>query len=129
MINPLSIIGILLAMFLPGFFITLIFFREIKMFERILLSIAFSIMLSVALGISLGYNENVKNITGGITKANVWKWELMITAVLGLLALVVHRKAVSFAKIKTDLEKSRHSIKKASKKLKKEKEIVQYRKL
>ncbi len=116
-------------MFVPGFFITLIFFRDIETFERIILSITFSIILSVVLGISLGYNENVKNITGGITKANVWKWELIITAVFGLLALVVNRKAVSFAKIKIYIEKSRHSVKKTLKKLKKEKEVVQYRKL
>ena len=86
--------GLILGMFAPGFFITLLFFREVKILERMLLSIAYSIMITIALAISLGYNENVKNITGGITSPNMLRWEFLITAILGVICLIVYRKEI-----------------------------------
>jgi hypothetical protein len=86
--------GFLFAMFLPGFFLTLIFFREVKMLEKMLLSITFSIMLTIGLAIMRGYNENVKNITGGITAANLWNWELWITGILALIAIIAYWKEI-----------------------------------
>jgi uncharacterized membrane protein len=95
--------GFIFALFLTGLLLTLIFFKEVKILERMLLSITFSIMLTIALAIMLGYNEEVKNITGGITAANLWKWELAITGILSLVALIVNWKKIKgfkFSKMK-----------------------------
>jgi uncharacterized membrane protein len=86
--------GLLFGMFLPGFFISLIFFKEAKWLERILLSITYSIMITIAIAIGLGYNEAVKNITGGITSFNLWKWELIITSILALITIIMYRKNI-----------------------------------
>jgi len=86
--------GLIFALFLPGFLITLIFFREVKILERILLSIAYSIMITIAIAICLGYNEQVKNITGGINSFNMWKWELIITFCLAAITLFIYRKKI-----------------------------------
>ena len=88
----MAIFGFLFALYLPGFFITMLFFRESKRLEKIVLSITFSIMIAMAIGIILGYNENVKNITGGINSYNVWKLELGVTALLLLATLIVYHK-------------------------------------
>lgn len=118
-----SILGLLFALFLPGLFVTLIFFRELKLLERVILSITFSIMISVAIGISLGYDADVAHITGGITSFNVWKWELITTSVFGFLALAVNRKRLGvFANLK---QKCSAAIRKLSK----EKEVVSFKKL
>jgi len=93
--------GFIFAMFLPGFFLTLIFFKEVKLLERMLLSITFSIMITIALAIMLGYNENVKNITGGITAANLWKWQLWITGILGFIVLIMFWKNIRQLKFST----------------------------
>lgn len=90
----INIFGILFGMFIPGYLITLIFFREVKIIERMLLSITFSIAITIAISIGLGYNENVKNITGGIAPTTVWIWELLITAILFLIAVIVNRKEI-----------------------------------
>jgi len=109
-------IGLLFALFLPGFFITYIFFREVKLLERIVLSITFSIMIAVAIGISLGYNENVKNITGGINPQNVWLWELVVTSVLGLLAWFINRKQINLKRAKDFVQGLKSITKKISRK-------------
>jgi len=95
--------GLLFAMFLPGYFITQIFFREVKLLERMLLSISYSIMITIGVAISLGYNENVKNITGGITSFNLWLWELIITSILGAVLLVINRKNIHIPKFNKKL--------------------------
>ena len=125
MISILSIIGLLLALFIPGVLITLIFFREVNALERILLSVTFSIMVSVAIGISLGYNKDVKEFTGGINPSNVWMWELIATSALLAVVLVIHRQ-----KLKPEhLMNLKKRFKTPNIKLKKEKEAVQYKKL
>ena len=118
-------IGLLFALFLPGFFITYIFFREVKLLERIVLSIAFSIMIAVAIGISLGYNENVKNITGGINQQNVWLWELVVTSLLGSMAWFVNRKQINLKRIKD----FRQGLKSIIKKISRKKEEVKHKEL
>lgn len=120
-----SIIGLLLALFIPGFCITWIFFREVKVLERILLSVTFSIMISIAISISLGYNQNVKSYTGGITPGNVWKWELVITGFLMTVAYLVNRHRIKFNNIPAIIR----GYKNKTPKLSKPKEIVKYKKL
>ena len=77
-----AIIGALFALFIPGYLVTLIFFKELKLLQKIALAITFSIMIDVAIGIFLGYNENMKNITGGVTSGNVWFYSLIVTSFL-----------------------------------------------
>ena len=125
MISILSVIGLLLALVIPGFLITLIFFREVNILERILLSVTFSIMLSVAIGISLGYNKEVKEFTGGISPSNVWMWELIVTSALLAVVLIIHRQKLKPEYV-LNLKKR---FKTPNIKLKKEKEVVQYKKL
>ncbi len=125
MISLLSIIGLLFALFIPGFLITLIFFRESEALERIILSITFSIMLSIAIGISLGYDKNVKEFTGGINPKNVWLWELITTSALLAVVLVMHRQKLAI----NNLMNLRKRFKTPGIKLRKEKESVKYKKL
>ncbi len=125
MISLISIIGLLLALFIPGFLITLIFFRESELLERIMLSITFSIMLSIAIGISLGYNRNVKEITGGINSKNVWMWELSIASVLLIVVVFLHWKSITLSNIMN----LRKRFKTPNIKLRKEKESIRYKKL
>ena len=115
MISIVSIFGFLFALFLPGFFITLIFFREVKFLERLLLSITFSIMLAIAIGIGLGYDRNVAQVTGGITPYNVWRLELAITGVLALVAAAVNFSSIrklKFRKPKPKIEEEEVTFKK-----------------
>lgn len=127
MISIVSISGLLLALFLPGFCITLLFFREANFLERVMLSITFSIMIAIAIGIALGYNKEVKNMTGGITPANVWKWELAITSALLGLVLIINWRSISFKNMQALLKKTQ--IKGRIQFKKEEKEPVKYKKL
>lgn len=125
MINLTSIVGFPLALFIPGFLITLIFFREAKALERIMLSITFSIILTIAVGISLGYNKNVKEITGGINPQNVWMLELIIASVLLIVVVFLHRKNIT----RSNIMNLRKRFKTPNIKLRKEKESIRYKKL
>ena len=125
MISITSIIGLLLALFIPGFLITLIFFREVNLLERLMLGITFSIMISIAIGIGLGYNKNVKDFTGGINTKNVWILELITASVLLVVVLFIHRQ-----KLNPDyMLNLRKRFKTPNIKMKKEKEIVGYKRL
>jgi len=119
MISLVSILGILMALFIPGFFMSLIFFRRITFLERMVLSFTFSIMIATSIGIALGYDKEVKDITGGVNPSNVWRWELVATGILGIIALIVNIKDINL--------KGLPKIKPV--KLKREKEIVKYRRL
>jgi uncharacterized membrane protein len=125
MISLVSIIGMLFALFVPGFLITLVFFREVGVLERIMLSITFSIMLSIAIGISLGYDKNVKEFTGGINPKNVWMWELINTSVLLIVVVFLHRKKIT----RSNIMNLRKRFKTPNIKLRKEKESIRYKKL
>ncbi len=114
-----------MALFMPGFLITLIFFKETKLLERILLSVAFSIMISIIIGISLGYNQNVKELTGGINSLNVWRIELVLNAFLIFVVLVIYKDRIRIKNIAKIIQLLKLPIKK----LKKQKEIVIYRRL
>lgn len=86
-----AIIGTLFALFIPGYLLVLIFFKELKLLQRIVLAIVLSIMIDVAIGIFLGYNENMKNLTGGVTASNVWFYSLIVAAFLLVIYLFTRR--------------------------------------
>ena len=125
MINFITIAGLSFALFLPGFLLTLIFFKEYRLLERIMLSIAFSIMISIAIGIILGYNQNVKNITGGISQSNAWRIEIILTLLLLFVAIIINIKKINLKNLTSYFK----GMQLPNKKFKQGKEIVKYKKL
>lgn len=87
-----AIIGTLFALFIPGYLLVLIFFKELKPLQKMALAITFSIMVDVAIGIFLGYNENMKNLTGGVTAENIWFYSLIVSAFLLVMYLFTRTK-------------------------------------
>ena len=95
-----AIIGSLFALFIPGYLVTLIFFKELKPLQKIALAVTFSIIIDVAIGIFLGYNENMKDLTGGVTAENIWFYSLIISAFLLIIYLFTRTKKQKKKKIK-----------------------------
>jgi hypothetical protein len=76
------ILGLILALFLPGYLIARTFFKELSELEKVALAFVLSISIDIFLGLFLGYNETMKNITGGITAQNLWIYLPLITVIL-----------------------------------------------
>jgi uncharacterized membrane protein len=89
------IIGLMLALFIPGFFVVMLFFREFKLLEKIAFSVVFSIMIDVGIAVWLGYNSEQAAITGGLTFANILNMQIIVISVLlafaGLKFLLMRR--------------------------------------
>lgn len=83
-----TIAGFIMALFLPGFFIVMVFFEEFKPLEKIAYAIALSIGVDIFIGVFLGYNLAMKNLTGGITEYNVWLYSSIITASFFVIFIV-----------------------------------------
>lgn len=77
------IVGLPLALFIPGYLMTLLFFDELEALEKIAIGFVLSICVDIALGLFLGYNEHMKDLTGGITAKNLWFYLSFITILLG----------------------------------------------
>jgi uncharacterized membrane protein len=86
------IIGLPLALFLPGYFIALIWFHELERLEKVALAFVLSICIDIAVGLFLGYNKQMKDITGGITAVNLWLYLLAITVLLAAIYSYKNRK-------------------------------------
>ena len=105
------ILGFAFALFIPGFIIVYIFFREFQPLEKIAFSVVFSMMISIAIAIFLGYNEEWASKTGGLTFKNIVKMEAYVMAFLLFLFVVAliyqkrKRSAKVFKKSKILLEK------------------------
>ncbi len=89
------VIGLILALFLPGFLIALIFFKELEALEKVGLAFVFSIMIDIIVGLFLGYNEYMKNLTGGIIARNVWIYLSLITLILLIVYYLKERKMIN----------------------------------
>ena len=76
------IVGLPLALFLPGYLIARLFFKELEELEKVALGFVLSIALDIIVGLFLGYNEYMKNLTGGITAFNLWLYIGSITIIL-----------------------------------------------
>ena len=83
-----AISGALFAFFIPGFILVLLFFKELNKLQKIALAVVLSMITAVAIGIFLGYNETMKNLTGGVTAYNVWIYELTVTGILLVIYLL-----------------------------------------
>jgi uncharacterized membrane protein len=86
------IVGLALALFIPGYLIVLLFFRELRLLERISLSLVLSICVDIVIGLFLGYNKYMKELTGGITALNLWIYLMLIT--VWLAAIYVLKKKI-----------------------------------
>lgn len=94
------IIGLPLALFLPGYLIARIFFHELEELEKIALGFVLSIALDIFLGLFLGYNEYMKNLTGGITALNLWAYLGSITILLIFFWVLIRKEEWKIVKIK-----------------------------
>jgi len=83
-----AIIGLAFALFVPGFLLTKILFKEQEILETIAFSIAFSIGIDIFLGLFLGANETMYLLTGGITELNLWFYLLIITSILAVVLVL-----------------------------------------
>ncbi len=83
-----ALIGLAFALFIPGFLLTKVLFKDQEILEMIAFSIAFSIAIDIFLGLFLGANETMFEITGGITELNVWFYLIIITIILGIVYLL-----------------------------------------
>lgn len=86
------IVGLALALFIPGYLIARIFFKELSELEKVALAFVLSISIDIFLGLFLGYNETMKNITGGITAFNIWIYLTLITLILLIIYLLTMNK-------------------------------------
>jgi uncharacterized membrane protein len=93
------IFGLPLALFIPGYLIAWIAFRELSHLEKIALGFVLSICVDIAVGLFLGYNKYMKDLTGGITAINLWVYLGSITFILAVMLFYkeawhhkVHRK-------------------------------------
>jgi uncharacterized membrane protein len=86
------IIGLPLALFIPGYLIARIFFNELEELEKIALGFVLSIALDIFLGLFLGYNKYMKELTGGITTTNLWVYLGSITIILIIFWALIQRE-------------------------------------
>lgn len=86
------IIGLPLALFLPGYLVARIFFKELEELEKVALGFVLSIAIDIFLGLFLGYNEYMKNLTGGITAFNLWIYLGSITIILIIFWAIINKK-------------------------------------
>ncbi|MBU0756897.1 MAG: hypothetical protein KKF44_02430 [Nanoarchaeota archaeon] len=92
------ILGLGFSLFIPGFLVVIIFFKEFNKAEKIAFSITFSIMISIAISIFFGYNEEWAAKTGGLTLSNIILAEFIVNSLLIVILLIqtfVQRKAVN----------------------------------
>lgn len=90
-----AIIGILFALFIPGYLLTRIIFNEIESSKGIAFSLIFSLAISISLGFFLGANETMANITGGITEFNVWYYLIILSIILGFIFVLKEKGYLS----------------------------------
>jgi len=79
------IVGII-ALFLPGYLLSFILFKKLKIIERICLAIGLSIVIIVFLGFfltAISYLTNIK----GITTQNVW-FSLLIICIIFIILII-----------------------------------------
>ncbi|MBN2566881.1 hypothetical protein JXB02_02220 [Candidatus Woesearchaeota archaeon] len=84
------VFGILFALLVPGYLVVMIFFRWVGPIQKVALAMLISVIMTTLIGIFLGYNRERASVTGGITTANVWKVQLVISAILLVVVLILY---------------------------------------
>jgi uncharacterized membrane protein len=98
-----QVLGVVLISFLPGFILTQIFFPEEEFKLKVLLSVIISICSNTMLGLFLGFSETMKDMTGGLSKSNLWIYTIILNAVL--FGVLIFRKLKPKIKIGKTKEK------------------------
>jgi uncharacterized membrane protein len=99
------VIGLPLALFIPGYLAAQIFFRELSQLEKIALGFVLSICIDIAVGLFLGYNRSMKDLTGGITALNLWAYLVSITVILAVILFYQrawHHKTVHHGRLQKE---------------------------
>lgn len=86
------IIGLPLALFIPGYLLARIFFNELEELEKVALGFVLSIAVDIFLGLFLGYNKYMKDLTGGITATNLWIYLGSITIILAIFWALIQKE-------------------------------------
>ena len=84
----LILIGLVFALFIPGYFVTKLIFDRLSWVETLAFSVAFSIAINIVLGLFLGANKTMADLTGGISSINIWFYLLGIVFILIFILLV-----------------------------------------
>lgn len=84
-------IGLIFLLFLPGFLLSLILFskKELKIVERMILSITLSIAISIGLGIILFWSKAFLDLLG-LSKFNLYSGLIIIN--LFFLVILIYQK-------------------------------------
>ena len=104
------VIGLAVALFIPGFILVLLYFKEFKPLEKIAFAITFSVMIDIAIAIFLGYNEAQALRTGGLTFQNIIKAEIIVFTILALLTWIKHVVKKKLFKKKNNSKKNGKEI-------------------
>ena len=101
-----AILGFAFGLFIPGYLAALLFFKELKSLEKVTLGFILSICIDIIVGLILGYNEQMKDLTGGITATNLWIITVSISVVLALSLILKHSwpeidKNIMYLKVKS----------------------------
>ena len=91
----LGLMGGAVALFVPGYLVAELLFRQESFAARILVGACTSILISILVGVGLGYNERVASIMGGLTTLNLWIYQLGLIALLGT-ALAFYRLGIEW---------------------------------
>ena len=86
-----AIIGILFALFIPGYLLTILLFNDLEILERISLAIGLSMCVDILIGLLLGGNKTLMGFTGGITAFNLWIFIGAICVILLALILIKNK--------------------------------------
>lgn len=96
------ILGILFAIFIPGYLLSLILFKKLKLIERVCIAVGLNIFIVVLLSFFLTAISQFTEITGITTK---WVWLSLITLSLIFIIIII-------ATYKRTYQKGMFSIKK-----------------
>lgn len=85
-------LGLVFSLFLPGFLIVELWFKNLNKLERYAYSIVFSLMISMVVSIFFGYNQNQFNRFGGLIQSNIFMTEVFIILLLIFIMFLKNMK-------------------------------------
>jgi len=85
-------LGLIFALFIPGYLIVKIFFDDLRFREKVAYAVTFSIITDVCISIFLGYNRDWASFTGGINLQTIIVAECTVTFILLLILMLKYRK-------------------------------------
>lgn len=80
-----AIICIFFVLFIPGYLLSLLLFKDVDVFERVAISVVLSIFVDVFVGLFFGATKYNKMITGGITVFNIIAGLIVVSAAFCLI--------------------------------------------